>query len=127
MLSDSSEKASTPTSEIKKGTATFADNVLTLAGGTTLALGVTVLASPITSRLFGPEAFGLAALFRSGAAMLAAIACLRYEMAIVLPKKDEDAAPLFALCCIALVAMTIFAAVLTMVFGTRPSLQLSQP
>jgi O-antigen/teichoic acid export membrane protein len=48
---------------------------------------VTVLASPITSRLFGPEAFGLAALFLSGAAMLAAIACLRYEMAIVLPKK----------------------------------------
>jgi hypothetical protein len=44
--------------------------------------------------------------------MLGAIACLRYEMAIVLPKKDEDAAPLFALCCIALVAMTIFAAVL---------------
>ena len=92
MLNDSSE--------IEKGTATFADNVLTIAGGTTLALGVSVLASPITSRLFGPEAFGLAALFQSGAAMLAAIACLRYEMAIVLPKKDEDAAPLFALCCI---------------------------
>ncbi|MDC3237175.1 oligosaccharide flippase family protein [bacterium] len=119
MLNDSSEKAVTATSEIKKGTATFADNVLTLAGGTTIALTVTVLASPITSRLFGPEAFGLATLFRSGAAMLAAIACLRYEMAIVLPKKDEDAASLFALCCIALLAMTIFTAVLTMVFGNR--------
>jgi lipopolysaccharide exporter len=125
MLNDSSEKASTPTSEIKKGTATFADNVLTLAGGTTIALGVTVLASPITSRLFGPEAFGLAALFRSGAAMLAAIACLRYEMAIVLPKKDEDAAPLFALCCIALVAMTILTAILVYVFGTRLLLYLN--
>jgi O-antigen/teichoic acid export membrane protein len=83
MPNDSGKKAVAATSEIKKGTATFADNVLTLAGGTTLALGVAVLASPITSRLFGPEAFGLAALFRSGAVMLAAIACLRYEMAIV--------------------------------------------
>jgi O-antigen/teichoic acid export membrane protein len=125
MLNDSSEKASTPTSEIKKGTATFTDNVLTLAGGTALGLGVTVLASPITSRLFGPEAFGLAALFRSSALMLAAIACLRYEMAIVLPKKDEDAAALFALCCSALVVMTIFAAVLTEVFGNRVLLYLN--
>ncbi len=125
MLNDSADKANAANAEINKGTATFADNVLTLAGGTTLALGVSILASPITSRLFGPEAFGLSELFRSGAAMLAAIACLRYEMAIVLPKKDEDAASLFALCCIALVAMTIFAAVLTKVFGNRALLYLN--
>ena len=125
MLNNSSEKAVTATSEIKKGTATFADNVLTLAGGTTIALTVTVLASPITSRLFGPEAFGLAALFRSGAAMLAAIACLRYEMAIVLPKKDDDAAQLFAICGVALMAMTTLTAILTYVFGTRLLLYLN--
>ena len=119
MLNDSSDKASTPTVEIKKGTATFADNILTLAGGTTIALTIVILASPITSRLFGPEEFGLAALFGSGTMTLGSIACLRYEMAIVLPKKDEDAAALFVLCCIALVAVTIFAVVLTMVFGTR--------
>jgi O-antigen/teichoic acid export membrane protein len=119
MLNDSSEKAVPATPEIEKGTATFADNVLTLAGGTTIALTVAVLASPITSRLFGPEAFGLAALFRSGAAMLAAIACLRYEMAIVLPKNDEDAVQLFALCYIILIAMTALTAILTYLFGTQ--------
>ena len=119
MLNDSAKKAVAATSEIEKGTATFADNVLTLAGGTTLALGVSVLASPITSRLFGPEAFGLATLFRSGAAMLAGIACLRYEMAIVLPKKDDDAAQLFAICGLALMTMTTLTAILTYVFGTR--------
>ena len=119
MLNNSSKKAVAATPEIQKGTATFADNVLTLAGGTTIALAVTVLASPITSRLFGPEAFGLASLFRSGAAMLAAIACLRYEMAIVLPKKDDDAAQLFAACGVVFIAMTTLAAILTYVFGTR--------
>jgi O-antigen/teichoic acid export membrane protein len=119
MLNDFSKKPVTTTPEIKKGTATFADNVLTLAGATTIALAVTVLASPITSRLFGPEAFGLAALFRSGAGMLAAIACLRYEMAIVLPKRDEDAVQLFALCYTILIAMTALTAILTYVFGTR--------
>jgi O-antigen/teichoic acid export membrane protein len=119
MLNNSSEKAATATPEIKKGTATFADNVLTLAGGTTIALAITVLASPITSRLFGPEAFGLASLFRSGVLMLAAIACLRYEMAIVLPKKDADAAQLFAICGVALIAMATLTAILTYVFGSR--------
>ncbi|MBT8364168.1 MAG: lipopolysaccharide biosynthesis protein [Deltaproteobacteria bacterium] len=119
MLKDSSEKAVPAIPEIEKGTATFADNVLTLAGGTTIALTVTVLASPITSRLFGPEAFGLASLFRSGAVMLAAIACLRYEMAIVLPKNDEDAVQLFALCYIILIAMTALTAILTYLFGTQ--------
>jgi O-antigen/teichoic acid export membrane protein len=119
MLNDSSENAVPATPEIEKGTATFADNVLTLAGGTTIALTVAVLASPITSRLFGPEAFGLAALFGSGAAMAAAMACLRYEMAIVLPKNDEDAVQLFALCYIILIAMTAMTAILTYLFGTR--------
>jgi O-antigen/teichoic acid export membrane protein len=125
MLNDSSKKAVAVTSEIEKGTATFADNVLTLAGGTTLALGVTILASPITSRLFGPEAYGLASLFRSGAVVLAAITCLRYEMAIVLPKEDEDAAQLFAICGLTLVGMTTLTAILTYFFGARLLLYLN--
>jgi O-antigen/teichoic acid export membrane protein len=118
-MNESSEKVLIPAIEVKKGTETFADNVLTLSGGATFAFGVTILAAPITSRLFGPEAFGLSELFRSGAMMLGMMSCLRYEMAIVLPKNDEDAAPLFALCCIALVAMTTLAAILTFLFGTR--------
>jgi len=125
MLNDSSKKAVAATSEINKGTATFADNVLTLAGGTTIALAVTVLASPITSRLFGPEAFGLATLFGSGAAMLAAIACLHFEVAIALPKNDEDAAQLFAICGLALMAMMTLTGILTFVFGTRLLLYLN--
>ena len=125
MVNDSSDKANAANTEINKGTATFADNVLTLAGGTTIALAATVLASPITSRLFGPEAFGLAALFRSGAAMMAAIACLRYEMAIVLPEKDDDAAQLFVICGMVLTVMTTLSAILTYVFGTRLLLYLN--
>jgi hypothetical protein len=39
--------------------------------------------------------------------MLAAIACQRYEMAIVLLKKDADAAQLFALCYIILLTFII--------------------
>ena len=125
MPNDASDKAVDATPQIKKGTATFADNVLALMGGATLGLTVTLLAAPITSRLFGPEAFGLATLFRGGSAMLAAIACLRYEAAIVLPEKDDDAAQLFALCCVFLIVMTTLTAILTHVFGTRLLLYLN--
>lgn len=114
-----SEKSHTPTSEIKKGTETFTANVFTLSGGAILAIGVTLLAAPITSRLFGPEEFGLAEIFRTGVAILGAIACLRYEMAIVLPKKDEDAAPIFVLCFITLLATTTLTTIITMLFGAR--------
>ena len=116
---ESSENGLIHRSEVKKGRATFADNVLILTGGATFAFGVTILAAPITSRLFGPEAFGLAELFRSGAMMMGMIACLRYEMAIVLPKNDEDAAALFVLCCIALVVMTTLTAILILFLGPR--------
>jgi O-antigen/teichoic acid export membrane protein len=125
MPNDSSDKTGDAIPRIRKGTATFADNVLALMGGATLGLTVTVLAAPITSRLFGPEAFGLATLFRAGTTILATIACLRYEAAIVLPKKDDDAAQLFALCCVLLIVMTTLTAILTHVFGTRLLLYLN--
>jgi hypothetical protein len=69
MLNGPSDKAPPP-SKLKKGTATFADNVVTLTAGSAIAFGASLLASPITSRLFGPEEFGLAALFMSGAMIL---------------------------------------------------------
>ena len=55
-LISTAKKAAAATPEIEKGTATFADNVLTLAGGTTIAIAVTVLASPISRNVLpGPR------------------------------------------------------------------------
>lgn len=87
--------ASNPESSIQPS---FTQNVLTLVKGTTIALIVTVLASPIITRLFGPEAFGLVALFTSINGLIGVVACLHYESTIVLPKSDKDAANAFGLC-----------------------------
>jgi lipopolysaccharide exporter len=76
----------------------FSRDVLTLVTGTTVALIITTLASPIITRLYGPAAFGLLALFTSITGILGVIVCLRYELAIVLPKSDEEAANIFGLC-----------------------------
>jgi lipopolysaccharide exporter len=85
----------------------FSTDVLTLVSGTTVALIITTLASPIITRLYGPEAFGLVALFTSITGILGVIVCLRYELAIVLPKSDEEAANIFGLCMLLVVLVSI--------------------
>jgi len=75
----------------------FAANVSKLITGSVLAQGLGVLVAPIVARLFAPEAFGVAALFASITGTIGVIACLRYELAIMLPKTDEEAANLLGL------------------------------
>lgn len=76
----------------------FAKGVLALSGGTLLAQAITVLSSPIKLRLFEPQAFGVLAAFNSVIAILVLVGGLSYELAIVIPKRDEDAANLLAFC-----------------------------
>ncbi|NLV16845.1 MAG: oligosaccharide flippase family protein [Syntrophomonadaceae bacterium] len=75
----------------------FIKNVLTLMTGTVFAQALLILLAPILTRLYDPEAFGVFALYTSIVGFFSVIACLRYECAIVLPEKDEDAANLLSL------------------------------
>ena len=75
----------------------FLRNVVTLMTGTTFAQALLILASPILTRLYSPEAFGVFALYLSVLGILTVAACWRYELAIVLPAKDEDAANLLVI------------------------------
>ena len=75
----------------------FAGNVLKLASGTMFSQVVSILAAPILTRLYAPEIFGITALFVSIASILSVIACMRYEIAIMLPEQDEEAANLLGI------------------------------
>lgn len=75
----------------------FAADVLTLVSGTALAQVLSILAAPILSRLYGPEDFGLLGLFISITSIIGIIACLRYELTIMLPESEEEAANLLGL------------------------------
>jgi len=78
----------------KRRKTSFAGDVLKLVTGTTFAQFLVILAAPILTRLYAPDAFGVLALFASITSILGVIACLRYELAIMLPEKDEEAANL---------------------------------
>lgn len=82
---------------MSKPSSSFAANVLKLVTGSVFAQGLGVLVAPIVARLFAPEAFGVAALFASITGIIGVVACLRYELAIMLPKTDEEAANLLCL------------------------------
>jgi O-antigen/teichoic acid export membrane protein len=69
----------------------FNRNVLILAGGTAVAQAVPILISPILTRLYTPEDFGALAVFVAITSIVGVIVNGRYELAIMLPKKDEDA------------------------------------
>ncbi len=83
-------------SKIKPSTE-FSRNVLTLMMGTTIAQAIPIAISPILTRIYTPSDFGLFALFNSLIAVFGVIASGRYELAIMLPKKDEDAINIAAL------------------------------
>jgi lipopolysaccharide exporter len=70
---------------------------LTLAGCTTLGAGLMIAAAPVLTRLFTPKIFGIVAVYTSIVSIGAPVGCLRYDLAILLPEDDDDAANLLVL------------------------------
>ncbi len=73
----------------------FRGPVLTLLSGTTLVLALSYLAQPVLTRLYLPEAFGLADYFVAVLLVLSSFSSLRYEDALMLPEDDEEAGGVF--------------------------------
>lgn len=69
----------------------FLAGTIKLTTGTLVAQVVGILATPILTRLYLPQAFGDAALFMSVTAIVGVVSCLKYELAIVLPADESEA------------------------------------
>ena len=95
----------------------FSRNVLTLMTGTTIAQAIPVAISPILTRIYTPEDFGLLALFVAITTIFGNIANGRYELAIMLPKKDEDAINVVALGFIITLTMTLALLAIAVMFN----------
>jgi O-antigen/teichoic acid export membrane protein len=75
--------------------------------GTVLAQALGILVLPILTRLFAPEAFGIAAIFSSMTGIVVVIVCLRYELAIMLPESHEEAANILGVSLLSVLIMTV--------------------
>ena len=84
----------------------FLRNLIILASGTAVAQIIGLAASPILSRLFSPEEFGVYGALLSMVGIIAAIGSLKYEMALVIERDDKNAQSLQTLCFLILAAIT---------------------
>jgi len=91
----------------------FLKSVITLSAGTTIAQAIPALISPILTRIYSPEDFGVLAIFISFTAVFSVLATGKYELAIVLPKKNEQARKLVRL---SLVLTAYFSLTLVFIF-----------
>lgn len=93
----------------------FVRNIFTLATGTSIAQVIPVLIAPVLTRLFSPDDFGLLALFVSTTALLSVMVTGKYELAIVLPEKEEDARKLVRLALLITAACSLLLLLLVVV------------
>lgn len=97
----------------------FVRNVTVLASGTAAAQAVSMALSPIITRLYGPEAFGLMGTFMAIVSIVAPIAALTYPIAIVLPKSDQDAKGLIRLSLIITATLSIISLIILLLFNKQ--------
>lgn len=95
----------------------FSRNVLTLMTGTVISQAIPIAISPILTRIYTPEDFGLFALFFSVTSILSIIISARYEMTIILPEGDKDAVNLLALSIVITAGISLITLVLVLLFA----------
>lgn len=80
-------------------------DVARLISGATVAQIIIVLATPVITRLYSPSDLGLLGVFVSISGTLGVVACLRYDLAIMLPESDEDSMHLLMSSCVIAVGL----------------------
>lgn len=94
----------------------FSLDVLTLMTGTTIAQAIPIAISPLLTRIYAPEDFGVYSIFIAITSILGSLATGRYELAIVLPEKEEDAINLLALSIIITTMVSLFLSIMILFF-----------
>ncbi len=105
----------------------FSRHVLTLMTGTTIAQAIPIAISPILTRIYTPEDFGVFALYMSITSILSVLATGRYELAIMLPKKDDDALNIMILSIIISFFVSCFLFIIVFVFNDQITYFLGNP
>mgnify|MGYP001044965547 CR=1 FL=1 len=96
----------------------FLYHILRVGFGSVSAQLLTVITLPLLTRLYMPSAYAGWALLMSVVLIVASVATLRYELAIVLPATHEEAANVMAGCVGISCAMALLASALIPLCGT---------
>ncbi|MPL94980.1 hypothetical protein SDC9_41143 [bioreactor metagenome] len=121
------EQGAQQSSDAKTDKKSFGKDVGKLVIGTIIAQIIGICLIPVITRIFGPELFGVAAVFTSITTLLLVISCMKYDQAIILPKDDADAGALCILCVIIVSVISAIVLLLFIFFGDVISSFLNSP
>jgi len=102
-------------------------NTTVLISGTLFAQLISILLQPFLRRYFSPEAFGTYSVYISLVSILAVVTPLRYNDAVVLPKKDSDSANVLILSLILNFLISLALLIIIIIFGNRLIAVLNMP
>lgn len=100
------------------GESPFVKNVFTLASGTAIAQIVPLAISPLLTRLYSPEDFGVFSVYFGFLMIASVFATGKFELAIVLPSDAVEAKTVLDLSIIVAVITSSILALLVLVFGS---------
>lgn len=98
-----------------------------VAGGTAAGQALTMVASPVLTRLFRPEDMGILAAYTSATGIAGAVCSLSYHAAIPLPEDDPTAANILGLSLLSAAASSVIALILCVLFGSSMAARLGAP
>jgi O-antigen/teichoic acid export membrane protein/SAM-dependent methyltransferase len=96
----------------------FVSHVLALVTGNGIAQAVTMAGTLLLARLVAPDAFGSFALFVTLVSFLSVLGGGRYELAVMLPERDEEAANVLFLAVFIVFGIAAFSLAVVALFHT---------
>jgi O-antigen/teichoic acid export membrane protein len=89
----------------------FKKNLFVLLSGMAIAQAVPILFSPVLTRFFSPDDFGDFATFLAVSSFFTVVMSGKYELAIILPKRNEEAINLLSLSVLLSLVVTVVSSI----------------
>ncbi len=96
---------------------TFYRNITIVASGNITARLITILLTPVITRLYTPDEYGIYNIFMSVIGISGALATLRYSVTIPIVKEEKVADNLLKLCFVITVVLSIIWVLIITIFG----------
>lgn len=105
----------------------FVKAVSILVGGTAISQLISIIILPFITRLYSPIEFSVFSVYISILSIISVASCLRFEIAIPIPTKDEDALSLLILALISNFITTLCVVIIIFIFDDVIVKILNQP
>lgn len=97
----------------------FVKNIGVLAGGTAVSQLIALAVLPLLTRIYSPEDFSVLAVYAAVLALITVVSCLRFEIAIPMPKRAIQAKELLILSLLSVVFVTVVSISVLLIFSTQ--------